>query len=309
MTRHEYLNELKWELRSLSVEEQEDALEYYLGYFEDAGDDEAVMKEFGSPSELASSILSKFAGLPAEKREKQKNTSGDGSSDAFTRDEVKSLDVSVAIAEVVIIANEQNPDAFSLDYRGLGPGDISFGLSPFGTLSIENSRRVSVLSLIGHRDSDGGIAASHPRILIRIPKDASFDSLKLHMGAGSLKCKGLGLSSKRSYIEVGAGLMEIESLSSANSKIRCGMGSLSITGRLDGNTSVDCGMGSVKLDIMEGDEGHSVSAKIGLGSFEYDNLKKGGITTFESGTKKKKHFTINCGMGEVKIKSLDRNRA
>ena len=56
MTRHEYLDELKWELRSLSVEEQEDALEYYLGYFEDAGNDEAVMKEFGSPTELASSI-------------------------------------------------------------------------------------------------------------------------------------------------------------------------------------------------------------------------------------------------------------
>ena len=104
-------------------------------------------------------------------------------------------------------------------------------------------------------------------------------------------------------------LMEIESLSSANSKIRCGMGSLSITGRLDGNTSVDCGMGSVKLDIMEGEEGHSVFAKIGLGSLEYDNLKKGGITTFESGEKKKNHFSINCGMGEVKIKSLDRNQA
>ncbi|MBQ6566748.1 MAG: hypothetical protein IJR93_10380 [Treponema sp.] len=308
MTRHEYLDELKWELRSLSVEEQEDALEYYLGYFEDAGNDEAVMKEFGSPTELASSILSKFAGLPAERREKQKNTSGDGSSGAFTRDEVKSLDVSVGVAEVVIIANEQNPDAFSLDYRGLGPGDISFGLSPFGTLSVENSRRVSMLNFIGHRDTDDG-HVNHPRILIRVPKDAAFDSLKLHMGAGSLKCKGLGLSSKRSYIEVGAGLMEIENLSSTNSKIRCGMGSLNITGRLDGITTLDCGMGSVKLDIMEGEEGHSVFAKIGLGSFEYDNIKKGGITTFESGEKKKNHFSINCGMGEVKIRSLDRNRA
>lgn len=308
MTRHEYLQELKWELRSLSVEEQEDALEYYLGYFEEAGDDEAVMREFGTPHDLASSILTKIAGLPAEKRERRKNASESGSSGAFLRSEVKSLDISVGAAEVVLIENEQDPDAFSLDYRGLGPGDISFGLTPFGTLSIENSLRVSVLSFVGHKDTkDGNV--NHPRILIRVPRNASFDFLKLHIGAGAFKGKSVELSSKRSYIEVGAGLMEIERLTSANSKIRCGMGSLTITGRLDGTTTLDCGMGSVKLDIMEGEEGHSVFAKIGLGSLEYDNLKKGGITTFESGEKKKNHFSINCGMGEVKIKSLDGNRA
>ncbi|MBQ9538024.1 MAG: DUF1700 domain-containing protein [Treponema sp.] len=195
MTRNEYLQELKWELRSLSVEEQDDALEYYLGYFEDAGNDEEVMREFGSPQELASSILSKFAGLPAEKREKRKNTSDSGSSGAFTRSEVKSLDISVGVAEVVMITNDQNPDAFSLDYRGLGPGDISFGLSPFGTLSIENSRRVSFLGMIGHKDVDDG-GSNHPRILIRVPKGAAFDFLKLHLEAGSFKAKDVELSCK-----------------------------------------------------------------------------------------------------------------
>ena len=308
MTRQEYLSELKWELRSLSVTEQEDALEYYLGYFEDAGNDEEVMREFGDPKDLAASILSKFAGLPAEQRERRRNTSENGSSGAFRRDEVKSLDISVGMAEVVMITNEQDPDAFSLDYRGLGPGDISFGLSPFGTLSVENSRRVSVLSFIGHKDLEGS-SVSHPRVLIKVPKDASFDSLKLHMGAGSFKVKALGLSCKRSYIEVGAGLMEIESLSAASSRIRCGMGSLLVKGRLDGLTTLDCGMGSVNISIEEPEGGHSVYAKVGLGKFEYDNITKSGITTFESGEKKANHFSINCGMGEVKIKALDNSQA
>ena len=62
-------------------------------------------------------------------------------------------------------------------------------------------------------------------------------------------------------------------------------------------------MGEVKFDIVEPEGGHSVYAKVGLGSFEYDNLRKGGITTFESGEKKKDHFSVNCGMGSVKIKS------
>ncbi len=303
MTRHEYLQELKWELRSLSVEEQEDALEYYLGYFEDAENDEAVMKEFGSPKDLASSIISKIAGLPAERREKQKNSSERGSSGSFMKDEVKSLDISIGAAEVVLIENEQNPDAFSLDYRGLGPGDISFGLTPFGTLSIENSIRVSVLSFIGHRDGEDG-NVNHPRILIRVPKNASFDFLKLRIGAGSFKGKSVAISSKRSYIEVGAGQMSIDSLFSSSSRLRCGMGNLTLKGRMEGLSTIDCGMGSVKLDIEEGNEGHSVYAKVGFGNFEYDNVKKSGITTFESGEKKKNHFSINCGMGTVKIASL-----
>jgi uncharacterized membrane protein len=59
MTRQDYLNELKWQLKSLPVEEQEEALEYYRQYFEDAvnGDpqasDEKVMMELGNPKELA----------------------------------------------------------------------------------------------------------------------------------------------------------------------------------------------------------------------------------------------------------------
>ena len=299
MTRHEYLQELKWELRSLSVEEQEDALEYYLGYFEDAGNDEEVMKEFGSPSELAASILSKFAGLPAELREKQKNSGESGSSGAFSREEVKSLDVSVGAAEVVMITDEGG-DSFSLDYRGLGPGDISFGLSPFGTLSVENSLRLSVLNLIGKRDDEDG-NVRHPRILIRVPKAASFEFVKLRIGAGSFKCKDVALSCRRCYI--GAGAMSVDSLSSSSSRIRCGMGSLALKGRLDGLTTLDCGMGEVRLDIEEGKLGHSVLAKVGLGSFEYDNLKKSGVTTFESGEKKENHFAITCGMGSVKITS------
>ncbi|MBQ9538025.1 MAG: hypothetical protein IJU95_02040 [Treponema sp.] len=65
------------------------------------------------------------------------------------------------------------------------------------------------------------------------------------------------------------------------------MGSLKIKGSLDGLSTVDCGMGEVKFDIVEPEGGHSVYAKVGLGSFEYDNLRKGGITTFESGEKKR----------------------
>ena len=101
MTRQEYLSELKYELRTLPVEEQEEALEYYRCYFDDAEDDAKVIEEFGSPRELAESIMGKFASLPQVNKPSE-NSSSDGSFGNFSPSEVRSLDISVGVAEVVI---------------------------------------------------------------------------------------------------------------------------------------------------------------------------------------------------------------
>ena len=61
MSKDEYLAELKINIMSLTVEEQNDALQYYSDYFDEAGDDEKVIKELGSPAELAQTIKEKFA--------------------------------------------------------------------------------------------------------------------------------------------------------------------------------------------------------------------------------------------------------
>ena len=57
MTRDEYLKELKNNLLSLSNDEQAEAIEYYTDYFEEAADDEKVMRELGTPEELAKTII------------------------------------------------------------------------------------------------------------------------------------------------------------------------------------------------------------------------------------------------------------
>lgn len=61
MTREEYLNELKSSIMSLTSDEQAEAIQYYSDYFEEAGDDEKVMRELGSPEELSKTIIEKFA--------------------------------------------------------------------------------------------------------------------------------------------------------------------------------------------------------------------------------------------------------
>ena len=302
MTRQDYLNELKWQLKSLPVEEQEEALEYYRQYFEDActdgnnteASDEKVMAELGTPQELAQSIISKFAGIPAT-RAKQENHTNDGTCGTFNDDEVRSMDISLGIAEIVMITG----DHFSVDYRGIAPGDIRYGLSPFGTFTIENTYTIPYFGLWTHRDSR---EANHPRILIRVPANTKLDLLRLHIGAGSFTAKEVDITCARSYIDVGAGNIMLNKIISNATEFKCGMGNINYTGELYNLVNIDCGMGNITLNLHGNAEHYSVDAKVGLGSVKLNDMSKSGIGTFNCNGKQINHFSINCGMGNVTIR-------
>ncbi|MCL2820484.1 MAG: DUF1700 domain-containing protein [Oscillospiraceae bacterium] len=63
MTRNDFINELKKKLRKLPYDEIKEAVDYYEGYFSDAGEEneQAVLAELGSPSAVASQIIANFA--------------------------------------------------------------------------------------------------------------------------------------------------------------------------------------------------------------------------------------------------------
>lgn len=58
MTRLEFMKELEGLLFNIPLEEREEALSFYNGYFDDAGEDqeEAIINELGSPSRVAAMI-------------------------------------------------------------------------------------------------------------------------------------------------------------------------------------------------------------------------------------------------------------
>ena len=287
MTRQEYLQELKEELKTLLVEEQEEALEYYRNYFEDADNDQAVMEELGSPQKLAAEIKEKFAGVPAV----QENQSQDGSYGNFDNTKVKSLDISIGIAEVVMAAG----DCFSVDFRGMAKGDIRYGLSPFGTFSIENNRKLPDFST-WKRESK-----NHPRILIKVPPQTKLDILRLHVGAGSFISKGIDIQVARSYIDVGAGLIDIKTILGGAAEMRCGMGKLSYEGTVSGLVKASCGMGMLSLNLVGKEEDYSIEAKVGLGSVQFNNVRKNPLGTIPCTEQKQNHFSVQCGMGYVNI--------
>lgn len=68
MNRKEYIERLEQLLLILPCEEREEALQYYTDYFDDAGVEKEidVMRELGSPEEVAAKIRAGFAGEYAE---------------------------------------------------------------------------------------------------------------------------------------------------------------------------------------------------------------------------------------------------
>ncbi|MEE3473491.1 MAG: DUF1700 domain-containing protein, partial [Butyrivibrio hungatei] len=129
MTREEYLNELKSSIMSLTTDEQAEAIQYYSDYFDEADDDEKVMRELGSPEELAKTIIEKFANAlvdtktgsgEGESEEEKTSSSGDGFSiDAlyyeFKKSEVRNLSLDFGAAEVALIEGEK----YCIETRGL----------------------------------------------------------------------------------------------------------------------------------------------------------------------------------------------
>lgn len=65
MNPNEFLRQLEYELRSLSAEERDNAIQYYRDYLADADDVQAALESLGSPKQVAADILSQFGSVPA----------------------------------------------------------------------------------------------------------------------------------------------------------------------------------------------------------------------------------------------------
>lgn len=69
MTKLEFMKELESLLSDIPLEEREEALQYYNGYFEDAGEEneETVVKELGTPKRVAATIKADLNSNAAER--------------------------------------------------------------------------------------------------------------------------------------------------------------------------------------------------------------------------------------------------
>ena len=150
MTREEYLKQLKNNLPSLTNDEIQEALQYYSDYFEEAGDDEKVMNELGTPEELAKVIIEKCSNALAKTKvsDESKNEYEEQDNSAvydamyyeFDPKKVKSLFMHFSAAEIVVISGNK----YSVETRGISKNFISCHLNSEGVLTINNFKKLNI---------------------------------------------------------------------------------------------------------------------------------------------------------------------
>ena len=88
MTKLEFMNELESLLLDIPLDEREEALKYYNGYFEDAGEDheQEIIAELGSPKQVADMIKADLISNSAERDNKGYYTEA-GYKDTIVKDE------------------------------------------------------------------------------------------------------------------------------------------------------------------------------------------------------------------------------
>ena len=307
MTREEYLNELKSSIMSLSSDEQAEAIQYYSDYFDEADDDEKVMRELGTPEELAKTIIEKFANALVDTKSNDEGDSGkkddrEGASSGlsidalyfeFDKKEVKKLSMDFGAAEVVVIEGEK----YSIETRGLPEECMNCYLSKEGTLVVSNSHRFN-LNFWSHNRRSRIV----PRVLVTIPKNAELEKIRIAIGAGKLTTKELSVKCAAGNVDVGAGNMVLNGIFGGHIDMRCGMGNLEYKGSVTGRVNLDCGMGSVNLELSGDPKSYSYDAKVGLGDFRFNDDKKSGVCQIYNNQKLANHFSVNVGMGSVTIK-------
>lgn len=302
MTRDEYLKQLKTLLLSLTTDEQNEALQYYADYFDEADDDQKVINELGTPEELAKTIIEKFANVPVKTDKVKSEQDEDDIDEATTYDalyyvfdmaDVKNISFSFGAAQVVAIPGKQ----LSVETRGLTSDTLNCYLSPEGNLSVKNEKKVN-LNFFNH-DRRSRII---PRILITIPENAEVNRLRINVGAGSFETRDVAIKCNEGYFQVGAGNMVLKTIEGGQMVFRCGMGNLNFTGEIQGSSTVDCGMGAVKMDLKGKRSDYSYDVKVGLGDFRINDEKKSGVCQVINEARKENHLSVNVGMGSVSIK-------
>lgn len=303
MTKEEYMKALKDNLLSLTVDEQNEALQYYWDYFDDAGFDEAsVLEKFGTPEELAATIKKDLSNtlVKTGKEEKQQGSSesklnNDNSSMyfEFEKGSISNLSLDLGAVEAVCIPGEK----FSVETRGIMAGNMYCNVENNDNLVIRNINKMQNFDFFSHARKK----SFAPRILITVPAGVKLDNLFVHFGAGKFESRELGLTCGKAKIDTGAGNFILKGITTSGLDARCGMGNMEISGEIKGRSNLDCSMGQTILRIKGDPADYTYDSKVGLGSVEFNKDKQEGINKSWNQQAKENHVSINCGMGAVKV--------
>lgn len=153
-------------------------------------------------------------------------------------------------------------------------------------------------------------------LILYLPSDFYFDTVKIEAGAGSIKIDslktkhlkfdlGAGVTEIRNLevldktsIESGAGEMKILNGNLHNLDLDMGVGKLSLTSNLTGKTTIEAGVGELNLNILNKKEEYSIQVDKGIGSILIDSSKVSDGDVIGNGENVLK---IDGGIGKITV--------
>ncbi len=339
MTKNEYLEELKKEIKTLPVEELNEAMDYYAQYFDDAlaaveegtaeGDRseeklmEAVIADLGTPTELAAEIKDKFASVPATtgkrydyKKERHPEDFAEG--DEFFKGR-KAYAENARIALGPFIVKSSSVQKIDMSFcasevalitgstdeiiaEGRGPRGFKMGYElKDGTLHIKNELKEARLFFRKHKGFPVGM--NTPRVLIELPANLKLESLTISMNAGSLHSEDLSVVTDRLAVELNAGDIRLSGMTSSKTRLDCNAGNVSVKGTFHGKSLLDCNAGNINFETTGSVRDYSLTEDINMGSVTVNGEKhKAFADDYTSGEKANDILAdVNCGKIEIKI--------
>jgi len=312
MTKKEYLAALATELQALPYDEQQEALEYYQNYFDDAGaeNEQKVINELGTVEELGTYIRSNFACVPARIINDENDTDDTHSgtqTDDYLVQQVKSLDITIAVAKLEI----RHGEGLSVKIENTNKSRIYSTLKNDGTLKID-SKPYIVFKIINFKT---------PKVTITLPKGMNFESVSIKTEAGSIIGKNLdiitstsdisanagtiqlnGITSEKTEIDSNAGSISVSGTFSKHTEVNCNAGKIAVSGTVRGQTKIDCNMGSIDVHTTGNIDEYSHNNESNFATIRINTNNISGLGSQTSGTQKQNHFSINCNMGSVGIR-------
>lgn len=300
MTRKQYLKELENNLYNLPQKEIDEAIKYYSDYFEDAQNDEEVMKYLGTPYDLAQTIISQVnTGLSVTKNTKDSFTykikmdSAGASFGPFNANSIQNLDIDLKAGEITIVEDTE----FFIDGDELTDESVEI-IQTGDTLKIIAPRRNLNKNFVIFGIPIGPKMGTD--LTLHIPSTLNFNKINATVGCGDLSTDQSTLNARELNLKVGTGNITIEQFKGGTITSDCGMGNIEVRGTITGHSSIKCGLGNVELNLKGNPEDYSVNGKIGLGNFEFNSWKKMGNCSFET-EKKENNFDVEVGLGNVEI--------
>lgn len=236
---------------------------------------------------------------------------------------ITSLEIDINYGEVKI----EEGDNFSVSVENMMENSFSSEVSA-GVWSIRNELDDGqTMNLFGwripiHIFGNGLYSTYRTKVTITLPKDFIAESMRISIDSGSLWAGKL--ETKRGYLQVGAGEMEIDQfiarenssyqvgagelnireILAEDAEIDCGVGEVDIAGVMTGKIFVNCGVGKTLLNLEGKEEDYSYDVDCGIGEVSVNESRYGGIGASNySRSKNGQHYlSLECGIGSIEVK-------